>query len=69
VKWKISRDDKIFHYEFKERPGIGKLTICWVNTNMQVGGKTVDAKMSKIEQGDGFISFKINGTKYIYRHE
>jgi hypothetical protein len=36
---------------------------------MQVGGKTVNAKMSEIAQGDGFISFWINGTKYIYRHE
>jgi hypothetical protein len=69
AKWKISGNDRIAHYEFKEKNGVSKLTTSWVDTNMQVGSKTVNAKMGEIEQGDGFLSFKINGTKYIYRYE
>ena len=69
VKWKISGDDMIAHYVFKEGPNMSSLTRCWINTDMFVGSKTVDAKMGDIEQGDGFISFWINGTKYVYRQE
>jgi hypothetical protein len=69
VKWKISESDRTAHYIFKEGPGISRLTKSWVNTNMLVGSKTVDAKMGEIEQGDGFIAFKINGTKYVYMLE
>jgi hypothetical protein len=69
VKWKISESDRTAHYLFKEGQGISKLTKSWVNTKMLAGSKTVNAKMGEIEQGDGFISFWINGTKYVYRLE
>jgi hypothetical protein len=69
IRWNISGSDKILHYEFREGPGISRLTTCWVYTNMQAGTKMENAKMGEIEQGDGFLSFKINGTKYIYRYE
>ena len=66
VKWRISEDDRTAHYVFKEGHGVSRLTKSWVNTNMRVSSKTVDAKMGDIEQGDGYISFWINGTKYVY---
>jgi hypothetical protein len=69
VKWRISKNDRTAHYVFKEGPGTGRLIKYWLNTNMQVVSKTVNAKMGDIEQGDGFISIKINGTKYVYRLE
>ena len=69
VRWKVTENDKIAHYEFKEGPGVSRLTICWVNTNMRVGAKTENAKMGDIEWGDGYMSFWIKGTKYIYRLE
>jgi hypothetical protein len=69
VKWKISENDRTAHYVFKEGPGVSRLTKSWVNTKMFVSSKTVNAKMGDIERGDGFISFWINGTKYVYRQE
>jgi hypothetical protein len=69
VKWKISGDDRVDHYEFKEGSGVSKLSKSWIKANMYTGSKTVNAKMGDIEQGDGYISFWINGTKYVYRQE
>ncbi|MDR0289826.1 MAG: hypothetical protein LBI06_02715 [Treponema sp.] len=69
AKWKITGKGRIALYEFRERAGVSRLTTSWLNSNMRVGSKTVNAKMGDIEQGIGFISFKINGTRYVYRQE
>jgi hypothetical protein len=69
VKWKISGNDRTDHYEFKEGAGVSKLSKSWVKANMYTGSKTTNAKMGEIEQGDGFIAFWINGTRYVYLQE
>ena len=68
VKWTTYGRGEIIQYEFREGLGTGTLkTTRFKLPDMQTSSKTVDAKMGDIERGNGFVSFKMNGVKYIYK--
>ena len=72
ITWKVSVPGGLDLYTYKSGLGMDRLTIenwRW-NTgveDLKKTSKTIDAKMGDIETGNGFMAFKINGIKYIYR--
>lgn len=67
-KWQVYENGRITHYEYIDGLGRGRLTTRWLNMNtMQFETKSVEAKFGELVTGKGFISFKINGIKYVYK--
>ena len=68
IKWETYKNGKFTLYEYKEGLGISRLTTKRSNSGKNtLDTKTVDAKMDNIIKGDGFVSFTVNGVKYVYR--
>jgi hypothetical protein len=68
ITWKVYENGRLTYYEFKEGLGVSTLKTSWLNSSAtQIETKTVDAKMSEIKTGNGFMSFKINNIKYVYK--
>ena len=72
ITWKVSVPGGLDLYTYKSGLGTDRLTIenwRWNKgvEDLKKSGKTVDVKMGDIETGNGSMSFKINGIKYVYR--
>ena len=69
IRWDVQERGGITSYEFRESLfGSGRLTTRRLNmSTMQFDTKTIDATMSDIVSTNEFMSFRINGVKYVYR--